>query len=946
MLSHTIMARARALAGVALSVALLSGSAALGANYASLGTPIVKDMSASSAIGPMESADFNGDGIPDFVMTVGSSYAFLPAQTDHDATTAVQVFLSSPNGLIDATEAGTVFAGAAPRLQSSNGPHIADFNGDGKPDILLPGLGLDTPTGTGAIQRLLLSGSDGLLHDTPGATASIGLIKVHDVCVGDVNGDGAPDVVMMAQPSTYAPAQSVLALNDGQGNLIKSTGKLPSFLHAFVGTVTVNGAQVLEFYNYTSCGLADLNGDGALDLILGADSVTRNSIIVFNDGHGDFSKATPISLPTGYYGTLFTPSDTPKGTSNLQVIPVDVDGDGRTDLILNATYRNDAAGIYYKGGALQLLMNKGNSVFADETATRLSGAIVASSTQNFINQASVGRFSKSGKPDLILNITGSINYAVILKNDGQGHFAPATDITGLPSQSYLVALADASGVANDLGTYSQKVYGNIGGTIGLFNATITRYSITAPQAGAIYSSTQAGSQSFLRFYNTGTSAGTATVTLRNYTTGQKLGTWTSPSIPAGAEQQYAIATVEAGAGTFAKPSYYSIAVQSSMSGYFQHVLWRSTDGTLTNLSTCATGVTADPAKLSGVHTSLLGSAYPSSVVVNNTAAAAAAVTLGVYDARDGTRVGTMTTSAIPAGGQAILTVAAIEAGIGRAPTSGMYHYVIKAEGTFTGYLQHLVTNTQAGVITDMTTECALGVPTAVTSPSPLRIGAVFSSAQSASQSFLRFYNTGQTAGTATVTLRDYATGQQLGAWTSPAIAGLSEQQFAISTVEGGAAFTKPAYYSLSVQSTMPGYFQHVLWRSTDGTLTNLSTCAAGVTADPAQLSGMHSSLLAAQYPSSVVVNNTGSSAAAVALGVYDARDGSRIGAYTTTSIPSNGQVILSAAAIEAGLNRTPTAGMYHYVIKAEGSFTGFLQHLVTNQQAGVVTDMTTACLLP
>jgi len=35
--------------------------------------------------------------------------------------------------------------------------------------------------------------------------------------------------------------------------------------------------------------------------------------------------------------------------------------------------------------------------------------------------------------------------------------------------------------------------------------------------------------------------------------------------------------------------------------------------------------------------------------------------------------------------------------------------------------------------------------------------------------------------------------------------------------------------------------------------------------------------------------------------------------------------------------------MGHYVIKVEGAFTGFLQHLVDNQKAGVTTDMSTVC---
>lgn len=199
------------------------------------------------------------------------------------------------------------------------------------------------------------------------------------------------------------------------------------------------------------------------------------------------------------------------------------------------------------------------------------------------------------------------------------------------------------------------------------------------------------------------------MTLNDETSGLSLGQWTSPSIPAGSEPQFPISTVETGTGqTFTKPNYYAISVKTGITGYFQHVLWRAADGTLTNLSTCPAGMTASGAKLSGVHSSLFGDTYPSTIAVTNTGAASAPVTLGVYDARDGSKRGTYTTAAIPANGQVMVSMAAIEASVG-APTAGMFHYVILAEDPFTGFLQHLLTNAKAGVITDMTTGCALGL---------------------------------------------------------------------------------------------------------------------------------------------------------------------------------------------------------------------------------------------
>ena len=231
----------------------------------------------------------------------------------------------------------------------------------------------------------------------------------------------------------------------------------------------------------------------------------------------------------------------------------------------------------------------------------------------------------------------------------------------------------------------------------------------------------------------------------------------------------------------------------------------------------------------------------------------------------------------------------------------------------------------------------------------LRVAAVFSSTQSSSRSFLRFYNSASSSGTVEVALADYQTGDVLGTWTSSSIAAGSELQFFIQDIENNAdsAFTIPSFYSISIRPTFSGYFQHVLWKPADGTLTNLSTCDTTATSDTTTAIGVHSSLLNNGYPSTVVVHNTGSSATNVLLGIYDARNGNKITTYSTGLVPANGQLILTVSEIEAGLvpPLNPTGTMYHYVIRVENNFTGYVQHLVENQSAGVITDMTAVCTL-
>ncbi|MHB1207688.1 MAG: hypothetical protein ACYCZX_19145, partial [Rhodospirillaceae bacterium] len=166
--------------------------------------------------------------------------------------------------------------------------------------------------------------------------------------------------------------------------------------------------------------------------------------------------------------------------------------------------------------------------------------------------------------------------------------------------------------------------------------------------GTLFTSKQTAAESYLRLYNAGDRSGTVTVTLRSGANGLPLALWTSPAIPAGASKQFAVSEMEALAGGITPPNYFTIGVQSTMPGAMQHVLFRPVDGTLTNLSTCETGVTANPSQLINVHSSLLMSlGFPSTVVVTNTGAAAKAVTLSLTDAGTGAALGTYTSGIVP-----------------------------------------------------------------------------------------------------------------------------------------------------------------------------------------------------------------------------------------------------------------------------------------------------------
>lgn len=447
-----------------------------------------------------------------------------------------------------------------------------------------------------------------------------------------------------------------------------------------------------------------------------------------------------------------------------------------------------------------------------------------------------------------------------------------------------------------------------------------------------------GAASALRFSNTGTVAGRAVVHLAHSVTGAALGRWVSPMIAPNASRDFTAAEITKDIVSAAPlPASYTVTVEPEFAGTVRHIV--SHGGALSNLSTCDAGVGSDPAHLSQVEASdtiVVAQSVRGNNTVNAGGHDAAAVTLGLFDARDGTRLGAYTTPLIPRNGQ--LTIAAAD--MQRTLTARAPAYTVAVEGAFTGYLQHLAI--RAGVAADMTTACAFEAPPPVFDSSALvQPGPVFT-ASAGGQSYLRFFNTGTAAGTVNVSLASPATGAILGQWTSPAIAPNAARQFPLSEIEAGLPTPRPAAYTALVQTQIAGTLQHVLWRA-DGTLTNASTCDVGVGAGAAHIANVHSPLIAG-YASSIVLTNTGTAAANATLGLHDAATGQRRGSYEAGPVPRGGQLTLTMAQIQAALGNA--GGVLHYVVKIENAFPGFLQHLVTNAASGLVTDLTAACALP
>ena len=136
---------------------------------------------------------------------------------------------------------------------------IADFNGDGKPDMALPGP--ENENFLGNLVAVFLGNGDGTFQSASNYTTSTGPLAV---ATGDFNGDGRPDLVVLG----YGSGQVSILLGNADGT--------------FQGHVDypVAGAP-------TSVAIADFNGDGKLDLAV-ANFYALTVSILLGNGDGTF----------------------------------------------------------------------------------------------------------------------------------------------------------------------------------------------------------------------------------------------------------------------------------------------------------------------------------------------------------------------------------------------------------------------------------------------------------------------------------------------------------------------------------------------------------------------------------------------------------------------------------------------------------------------------------
>jgi hypothetical protein len=235
---------------------------------------------------------FQLDAAREIVRAQGSLSAVAAADLDADGRMDL-LWMSSTSGLNVARGRGDG-SFDAPRqydvpLSSGRGLAVADFNGDGHPDVAVPG--------SASAVFFLYNTGGGQLGAT-GTAGPGGWGGARAFSVADLNEDGRPDLVAQVPDSGYATL-----LSTAQGTFL---------FHSEAGAL--GGVAV-----------ADVDGDGHLDLALAEDTAATTRLLVRRgNGRGDFAAPEPVaSWPNLYDNAVrdWTP-----------LVAADLDGDGAIDL--------------------------------------------------------------------------------------------------------------------------------------------------------------------------------------------------------------------------------------------------------------------------------------------------------------------------------------------------------------------------------------------------------------------------------------------------------------------------------------------------------------------------------------------------------------------------------------------------------------------------------------
>ena len=255
--------------------------------------------------------DLDGDGYPETILTLAA-----PRPT----TTPLEPIVIEASGRMRVATAD-FFPAGAPTVKDSPMTIFADIDNDGLTDILFADAGSDAEPFPGSRIGVALNVGGGTYRDVSSLIpADQQATRSYAIAAGDILGDGRVEIIL---PDQNRGTNTALLRWNGSG--------FDEIRNWIPQSIWSGGPALLNAQNWMS--LADFDGDGRLDLLVGGQDHNPNFQIVFG-GPGGFTAGTLGVLPDGPFGHVSGP--VPDGTlTTAEVSPVvvaDFNNDGMPDI--------------------------------------------------------------------------------------------------------------------------------------------------------------------------------------------------------------------------------------------------------------------------------------------------------------------------------------------------------------------------------------------------------------------------------------------------------------------------------------------------------------------------------------------------------------------------------------------------------------------------------------
>ncbi len=347
--------------------------------------------------------DVNGDGIPDII--VADLCQTTQSGSCENQPGSVSVLLGNGDGTFQS--ATTYNSGG----EVADAVAIGSLRGNGQMDLVVANSGQIGSEGSVAV---LLNRGNGTFQ--PAVPYPSGGYSADSVEIGDVNGDGYPDLIALNWCGSYncdpdATGEAAILLGNGDGSFQNTATYSSGGSYGYsLGVADLTGNGILDLVAAYQCegnrggfgcpssdaagvllgdgnggfqsavsyaasawsvdavAIGDVNGDGIPDLVMvgecqhmGRRGCTGTGTVSVMLGNGDGTFQKPIAYSSGGY-------------EGWAIAIADVNGDGRPDIIVT-----NASGSEFTDGSVAVLLN--------ETTYRTKTVLTASPNPASVNQS-------------------------------------------------------------------------------------------------------------------------------------------------------------------------------------------------------------------------------------------------------------------------------------------------------------------------------------------------------------------------------------------------------------------------------------------------------------------------------------------------------------------------------------------------------------------------------